>query len=58
MSEPVLLNKRYQLQERQATGGMATVYRAMDLMLERTVAIKLLRAESFRRSRIQESLQA
>lgn len=41
----MLLNRRYQLQERQATGGMATVYRAIDLMLERTVAIKLLRAE-------------
>jgi eukaryotic-like serine/threonine-protein kinase len=45
MEEPILLNNRYQLQNRQATGGMATVYRATDLMLERTVAIKLLRAD-------------
>jgi eukaryotic-like serine/threonine-protein kinase len=45
MEEPVLLNNRYQIQSRQAIGGMATVYRATDLMLERTVAIKLLRAE-------------
>lgn len=45
MPEPVLLNHRYQLEERHAAGGMAMVYRARDLMLERTVAIKLLRAD-------------
>jgi serine/threonine-protein kinase len=45
MKSPVILNERYQLQERKGSGGMAMVYRARDLMLERTVAIKLLRTD-------------
>ncbi len=48
MSSPGLLNNRYQIEGRIGSGGMAEVYRAHDLMLERTVAIKLLR-ESFSR---------
>lgn len=40
-----ILNNRYQLIEELATGGMATVYRGIDLMLERTVAIKVLRQD-------------
>ena len=38
-----LLGNRYQLQQTIGTGGMATVYLARDLMLERPVAVKLLR---------------
>jgi len=43
MSE--LLNNRYQLEENLGTGGMAVIYRARDLMLERSVAIKVLRED-------------
>jgi serine/threonine-protein kinase len=45
MSEIVLLNNRYQLESQIGSGGMAVVYRAKDLMLERPVAIKILRAD-------------
>src|SRR4030065_88392 len=43
MNAPDTLNNRYQIDGRIGSGGMAEVYRAHDLMLERTVAIKLLR---------------
>ncbi|HRN50321.1 MAG TPA: protein kinase [Anaerolineales bacterium] len=45
MAEKALLNKRYQLQDFLEKGGMASVYRGRDLMLERDVAIKVLREE-------------
>jgi len=45
MSSPSLLNNRYQIEGRIGSGGMAEVYRAHDLMLERTVAVKLLRED-------------
>ena len=45
MNSPGLLNNRYQIEGRIGSGGMAEVYRARDLMLERTVAIKLLRED-------------
>ncbi len=45
MSAPIVLSNRYQLEERLGSGGMAMVFRAQDLMLERTVAVKLLRTD-------------
>jgi serine/threonine-protein kinase len=45
MNTPSLLNNRYQIEGRIGSGGMAEVYRARDLMLERTVAVKLLRED-------------
>jgi eukaryotic-like serine/threonine-protein kinase len=44
-NSPSLLNNRYQIDGRIGIGGMAEVYRARDMMLERTVAIKLLRED-------------
>jgi serine/threonine-protein kinase len=43
MNEQKRLNDRYQLEELLGSGGMAFVYRGTDLMLERPVAVKILR---------------
>lgn len=45
MAEKLLLNKRYQLEDFRGKGGMAMVYRGRDLMLERDVAVKVLRED-------------
>jgi serine/threonine-protein kinase len=47
MASPVgtLLSKRYRLDAQVGTGGMSTVYRAFDTVLERQVAIKLMHRE-------------
>ncbi|MEU5881070.1 serine/threonine-protein kinase [Spirillospora sp. NPDC047279] len=45
MSGEPLLNDRYRLLELLATGGMGEVWRALDEMLAREVAVKLLRVE-------------
>ena len=42
---PSLLAGRYRLDQRKATGGYGEVWRAVDTLLQRTVAVKLLRAE-------------
>ncbi len=42
---PDVLNDRYQLEKQLGQGGMALVYQAKDLMLERTIAIKVLKAD-------------
>ncbi len=54
MDEPSLLNNRYQLLEQIGKGGMAVVYRGRDLMLERQVAIKVLREDYSRSVTFQE----
>ena len=43
MSEATLINKRYQIEDTLGKGGMAVVYKANDLTLDRNVAIKVLR---------------
>ncbi len=45
MSQLEILNDRYQLQSKLGSGGMAHVYRAMDLMLQRNVALKILKED-------------
>jgi len=62
MAEPTLLNNRYQIEGRLGSGGMAVVYRARDLMLERIVAVKILRedfsADSAFRERFRQEAKA
>ena len=41
-----ILGDRYRLEEKIGEGGMARVYRADDLALQRTVAVKVMRPAS------------
>ena len=43
MTQARTLNDRYELQSKIGDGGMATVYKALDLRLNRIVALKILR---------------
>jgi eukaryotic-like serine/threonine-protein kinase len=43
MSGETVLNGRYRLTAQHASGGMAVIYKAIDMALGRTVAIKILR---------------
>lgn len=48
VDEGSLLNNRYQLLERYGSGGMAVVFRGRDTLLDRYVAIKVVRDEEGR----------
>ncbi len=62
MVEKFILNDRYLIEERLGSGGMAVVFRAQDRMLERPVAIKILRksysADSAFRERFRQEAKA
>jgi serine/threonine-protein kinase len=49
-----ILNDRYRLDRKLGQGGMAIVYQAMDLTLDRTIAIKILKSNFSTSSAFQE----
>src|SRR5437879_9290634 len=57
-SHPVMMPMRmrqFELRDAIASGGMGTVYRAFDLMLEREVAVKLMRKDLTEDAKVLES---
>ncbi len=54
MNQSTLLNDRYRLLEPLGSGGMALVYKSIDEMLERTVAVKILREDYARDENFRE----
>ena len=53
-----LLDERYELQEVIGSGGMSVVYKALDHRLNRYVALKMLREESFTDPELRAQFQA
>lgn len=53
-----IINNRYQIFSTIATGGMAVIYNAQDLMLERKVALKILKKELSRDQSFQNKFRS
>jgi len=53
----ITVNQRYHIIEPLGRGGMATVYKALDTPLERSVAIKVIRTEEIPPSQVVEMLK-
>ena len=53
-----IVNNRYQIFSTIATGGMAVIYKAQDLLLERKVALKILKKELSENQQFQNRFRA